>query len=535
MKGATVFLVAFLVLAAATPAPADVITLKDGKILQGKILDGDEKGIRLQRFDTGGVIFLPWNFLVDRDRKRIRRDRGLDIGEMEIFQIPGVRIELVDRTVYEGVIAEEESDKIWLHTAQNKIPIPRSRIVRKDSITVNAVEVYPNTKLYEDKLAQMGPLDVDGHFEMGKFCIQIELYEKVIEHFGKVQELDPTYKPDFIQERMNECQTLLANQAIASLFNRITRFLYANKYKDALDHIAAMEQLEDLDEVWKSKLEEKKKEAEQKREAYFIKSIGAVLPRYIRSVAEAAGKDRNMNWQGARRYARRDFTRDLRAKLMTRFEIEEKELRDFLSKVKSYTQHKVSYGHFTWFAPGERPPKFKRRRTQQNNQRGRNSRRGNRNRQQQQQQQRQLPKQDEMWAKSTAKQRASYIHGMWAERSRDVHVVRVDRRPCSVCGSRGTTRITGTGGIVDVRCWRCRGIGSDRVVVYRVGPGDGQGNVATPTGPSGDTGLSPAERLRKRLLERRKRREGEGGSRGGDSGGDRGGDRRGFGGGRRGR
>ena len=106
-----------------------------------------------------------------------------------------------DRTVYEGVIAEEEADKIWLHTAQNKIPIPRNRIVRKDSITVNAVEVYPNTKLYEDRLAEMGQLDVEGHFELGKFCMQIELYEKVIEHFGKVQELDPTFKPDFIQAR----------------------------------------------------------------------------------------------------------------------------------------------------------------------------------------------------------------------------------------------------------------------------------------------------------------------------------------------
>ena len=75
MKGATVFLAALMVLAIAAPAPAEVITLTDGTVLQGKILDGDEKGLRMQRFDTGGIVFLPWHFLIERDRDRIRRDR----------------------------------------------------------------------------------------------------------------------------------------------------------------------------------------------------------------------------------------------------------------------------------------------------------------------------------------------------------------------------------------------------------------------------------------------------------------------------
>ncbi|MBN2492374.1 MAG: tetratricopeptide repeat protein [Planctomycetes bacterium] len=527
---------AVLGVALAARVPAEVVTLKDGTVLQGQILEGDEKGLRLQRFDTGGVVFLPWNFLHDRDRDRIRRDRGLDIGELDAFQIPGVRIEMLDRTVYEGVMGEQEPDKIWLHTAQSRIPILTSRIVRQEAITVNAVEVYPPDKLYDDRMAEGRPTDVDSHFELGKFCMQIELYDKAIEHFGKVQELDPQYKPDFVQKRLTECQVMLANRAQAELVNRITRLLYANKFKEALDQIAALEQLEDLDPVWKTKLADKKKEAGEKRESFLIRSIAATMPPFIRHLAEVAGKDRNLSLPNARNYAQRDLSRDLRARLVNRFEIEEKEVRDFIAKIKSYHQFKVSYGDFTWFAPGETPPTFQRQQSGRTTQsdRGRITRASDRSRQSQQQREKPLPKADELWAQSIAKQRTSFIHALWAERAREVHVVRIERQACSVCAGRGTTRITGEGGIVEIRCTRCRGIGSDRVVVYRIGPGDGQGNVASPASEAGQ-GLTPAERLRQKLLERQRGRTEPGGQPPGGqppSGGDRpglrrpGGDRR---------
>jgi tetratricopeptide (TPR) repeat protein len=522
MKSATVLCAVLWVVILVSSTAADVITLRDGTVLQGKVLEGDEKGLRLQRFDTGGVVFLPWNFLIDRDRDRIRKDRGLDIGELDFLQIPGVRIELMDRTVYEGVIAEQEADKLWLHTSQSRIPIPLKSIVSKETVKVNAVEVYPPAKLYEDKRAQNGePVDAEAHFELAKFCMQIEYYEKAIEHLGKVQEMDPQFKPDFVQARLAECQSLVANQATVKLFNNLTRLLYANKFTEALDQITALEQLEDLDEVWKNKLAEKKKEAETKRETFFIRSLTSTLPRFIRFVAETASKDRNLSWKNAMNFARRNFSRDLQARLMTRFDLDQKDVRKFLGEIKSYHQIKVSYGPFTWFAPGEKPPRF--RKTQSNNnQQGRLSRRSSQNNRNQQQKKRELPKQDELWAKSTSKQRMNYIHAYWAEKSREVHVVRIERRPCTACGGRGTNRITGEGGIIETRCWRCRGVASDRVVVYRIGAGDGQGNVAPASGGAARSdGLTPAQRLRQKLLERKKKREEQGGGRGTDQGGSR--------------
>lgn len=530
MRGVTILAAVLVLLVLASPAIAEVITLKDGTVLIGKILEGDEKGIRLQRFDTGGVVFLPWNFLIDRDASRIRKDRGLDIGELEIFQVPGVRIELTNRMVYEGVIASQEADRIVLHAARTKIPIPLKNIVRKEAITVNAVDVFPPETLYQERMKENPPDNVEGHFEAAKFCIQIELYNKAIVHLGKVQELDPEFKPDFVQARLNECQTLEENKATTELFNSIVRLLYANRFSEAIEKIDAMKELEGLDEVWKTKLDEKKKEAETKREVFYIRSIASLMPRYVRSVAEAAGKDQNLDFKNGRRYAYKTFTEDLYAKLMSRFELDKKELRDFISKIKSYHQIKVSYGSYTWFARGERPPRFKKvQNTRQNNQRGRLNRRASQNQKNQQQKPKELPKQDELWARGPAKLRANYLHGTWAERSRDVHVVRIDRRPCSACGGRGSNRITGQGGIVETRCWRCRGIASDRVAVYRIGPGDGKGNVSTQQGST--EGLTPAQRLKQKLLERAKRRQEEGGGddRGGRSGG-RGGGRGGWGG-----
>ncbi len=44
MRKITLFLVALVLVALVTPVVAEVITLKDGSVLMGKILEGDEKG-----------------------------------------------------------------------------------------------------------------------------------------------------------------------------------------------------------------------------------------------------------------------------------------------------------------------------------------------------------------------------------------------------------------------------------------------------------------------------------------------------------
>lgn len=510
-----------LVLALASTAVAEVITLKDGTVLTGKVLEGDEKGLRLQRFDTGGVIFLPWRFINDRDADRIRKDRGLDLGELDFLEIPGTRIELTDRTVIEGVVLERTNDRVVIQTDNRKMPIPLKRIVREEETTVNAAEVYPGEKLYEDQVAKGAPETASDHFGLAKFCYQIELYEKAIEHFVKVQELEAEFKPDFVRARINECEALLKNKAIAQLFNRITRLGYARKYTDALQTIEQMKEAPELDEVWQAKLKEKEAELKEAREKFLVRSIGSMMPPMIRSLANKASKDRNMTLQDARRYASRDFARDLEARIMKRLDLEQKEARDFIGKVKSFSVLKVSYGAFTWFAKGEKPPTFRKRQTNNNDNRGR---RGRNNRQANEKKE-QLPKADELWASSIAKQREAFIHATFVERAREAHVMKIERRTCGTCGGRGTVRSTGTGGIIETRCPRCRGIGTDRVVVYRVGPGDGKGNVATEN--SSREGLSPAERLRQRLLERRKQREerGDGGgdNRRGGRGGSRGG------------
>ena len=45
---------------------------------------------------------------------------------------------------------------------------------------LNAVEVYPPQKLYDDRLAEKAPIDAESHVELAKFSIQIELYEKAL-------------------------------------------------------------------------------------------------------------------------------------------------------------------------------------------------------------------------------------------------------------------------------------------------------------------------------------------------------------------
>lgn len=84
-----------------------------------------------------------------------------------------------------------------------------------------------------------------------------------------------------------------------------------------------------------------------------------------------------------------------------------------------------------------------------------------------------LPTADEWWRTATADERAEWMTAFYAEHGGDLTVVSRDRRDCHGCWGRGALSYLAPGASSDggghkVRlCDRCRGLGYDRVVVFR--------------------------------------------------------------------
>ena len=53
-----------LLVALAGAVKAEVITLRDGRVLHVKVLSGDDRGVEVQRLDNHGKLFIRWPLLL---------------------------------------------------------------------------------------------------------------------------------------------------------------------------------------------------------------------------------------------------------------------------------------------------------------------------------------------------------------------------------------------------------------------------------------------------------------------------------------
>jgi hypothetical protein len=59
--------------------------------------------------------------------------------------------------------------------------------------TINIVEAKSDEEIYQDKLSQLKPDDIKGHYDLGLWCKQNKLLDEAREEFKKVIKLNPTH------------------------------------------------------------------------------------------------------------------------------------------------------------------------------------------------------------------------------------------------------------------------------------------------------------------------------------------------------
>src|SRR5262245_63567978 len=84
----------FTLLLAAAPSRAEALRLRDGTLLFGEVLAHEESGVRVRRFDNGGVVDLRWDHLIPEEAERLREAYGYLDKENEGHRVLADRVQI---------------------------------------------------------------------------------------------------------------------------------------------------------------------------------------------------------------------------------------------------------------------------------------------------------------------------------------------------------------------------------------------------------------------------------------------------------
>jgi len=462
----TILFCASLLLGAGV-ARADLVTLADGRPLQGEVVTATEDELRFRIFG-GGEVILRWGDLIARDEERLKRELGFIAEDEGEVTVPGVRVTLLDGNVYDGVPLEARREGVLsLKVATGPIEIPESRVRSVEEIGVAALDAYTPRELYDRYVREHVPQGGPEHFETVQYCRRIGDYEKALEHLALIEESHPDFQPEAVQLQKSAVSVLLEQKEALELFDELRLAASRSRYDDAL---AALTRLESrfpespiLETVRRRRLDREhleERQREQDRER--------VTGRYyywMRELARQKVREEELTLAEVRSYAEREFANDIAAQVAESENLEVDEVKELFAARETRFKRRATYGDGTYLVE-------ERKKSRRPERRGRSDRRDPRRRDPRRGPERTIeykpPTPDEWWAKAGPVARRDWLLAYYAEHSSDVDVLRTDHKSCVRCGGTGRLRLLGTsGGATEVPCDRCWGLGKDKIVVFQ--------------------------------------------------------------------
>ncbi|HET6204336.1 MAG TPA: hypothetical protein VFI25_16205 [Planctomycetota bacterium] len=188
-------------------ARAETLRLRDGTLLFGEVLSHEETGMRVRRFDSGGVVDLRWDHLVPEEADRLREAFGYLDREEEGYRVLADRIRIADGTEVVGILVDNRPDVLVVRVRENMVNVPKARIVPPiDRTEVDALAVYTKDQLYNERRAASDLSSAAGHLELARFLARIRDFRRAAEHYRKVKELDPTLNPGEVAAKIARCE-----------------------------------------------------------------------------------------------------------------------------------------------------------------------------------------------------------------------------------------------------------------------------------------------------------------------------------------
>lgn len=501
------------------PAEADILRLKDGRVLLGAVTEPDEDGFTFRRFDNGGSFRVSWSDVNPLDAKRLRVDFGFENLASEAVLVDAFQVTLRDgRQILAHTIDKSDPQRWFVKSfADPGDAIAPSRIREALKVRVPANEVYTLDQIYAAKVAEIGAakLETDKieNLRLARLLETVLDYENAQKHYLKVRALDSEYAareiatalarlPEKIKLREQDLQ--LAGIAQASRRGR---------FDEALALCA------DFLTKWpsspkKAELDRRQQLVESARATWARNRVTQLWYKAAEDLADEAAKEKKLSLDGARDLALGRLTDQILARVTKEVQADKdgkawaKATADdvraaFASRHGERTplrrEQRVSYSEGTFVlgkgtaAKGiakieERLAREKEREARKREQQQREQQQQQQNpRQRNQNQQNQVqidpaslpqpPTEEEWWAKNASRtDKKNFLLATYAERGGDLQVIGVDFSLCPRCRGTGSEVMEGFQArtrdgrltVIDVPivCRRCAGIGFDRVVKF---------------------------------------------------------------------
>ena len=186
------------------PAYGEIIRLRNGKELQCEILScSEEDGLTVKRLDTGGVFRLRWEHLLPADAAAIKLSQGFTDEDAQRVLVQAKRVVLRNGTFEDGIPVESDRPGTYCLQRRGKRYYYRQpEVVEIRSVEVEAPEVYTLEELYRMKLQEKAPETARDYFNLGVYLESVTYYQKALEMYQKVKELDETFKPDVVERKI---------------------------------------------------------------------------------------------------------------------------------------------------------------------------------------------------------------------------------------------------------------------------------------------------------------------------------------------
>ncbi len=481
------FLLALMVFQAV--AAGEIIRLKNGVELHGKVVEFDnEVGITVQRYDNGGVLDLRWEHILDADVKALRLARGYGDEEAAPIFIKAKKMLLINNEYVIGVPVESSRPGFIALRRLGKIDeYPQAVVKEMETIDVEVQEVFTLEELFQQKLSEGIPETALDHFNLGVFCESIEFYDRALELFMAVTELDPEFKADLIIQKVKRMEVKIREKEATDLLRDIRNRIYKKMFSTAFEFCDKFVE-EYPDSVQMGDLEKLRAQAVSKRRQYYQTKILTDYFSYLDRIATKVSSHKEYKLDDALSYARDELGSDVRKKLSEEFDMEIEEIEDLWLNRKGGRHRTASYGEGTFILgdeatlmpvededddkkkeakePATLDEKLKQKIEGIRKSRDRESRRrrsrinvddvG------------QTP--DQWWMNAKEKQRRSFLLAYYAENSGDMKIVKVRLMNCPYCCGKGYFEhfTQGTEGESNKEvCTVCKTIKYYRVVLYK--------------------------------------------------------------------
>ncbi len=480
--------IVLLMLAVAGSLEAEVVRLRDGRLLQGKIVSHSGLEVKMHRWDTGGEITIPFKEMLPSDRTRIEKKlgyRSLEGGHKK--EVEAQRLTLKNGKRVIGVIDQKRSNAktVVLVRRGIKFRYDRSQVSRIDPVKLPAGDVYTPQKIYSLELDKLKADSPRGHFELAQYAESLGLYEESLEHYKKARELKPEdwkIRTDAAIARLGK---LIQNKSAMLAYRAIISANARRKFDQARELVTAL--FQNYTDVEFPKDQDALNTMVDQEEKVFL---NRQVLRYMYLTA------RNLAWEQARKstgtvaealaYGGGQMQKDLLAKLAKKIKVDEKKILTAFSERSTKNTRKLNMGSGSFLlgsgggsggggsaGSGGRNSKgggseggYTVKIGGQNitipkgvlgGGRGGGKSKGGKK-------QKVDPRKD-WWRRADVSGRRSLIYAAWVQKN--LEIVRQENIPCSTCGGKGIEDYYTSSGRAQRTCGRCHGTKKDILFVYK--------------------------------------------------------------------